>query len=412
MLTVDEAWERIGQEVTPREPERRELSEAAGYVLADDVTAAIDSPPFDKALMDGYAVRFADVASTPVELRVVEEVTAGRTPQMPIGAGEATRIMTGAPLPDGADAVVRVEDTSFDDATERVTITAAPRGEGANLARRGSAMRAGQPVLKTGHLLRAQEIGLLAELGQVQVAVRPRPVISVLATGDELVPYSQQPGEGQIRNSNEPMLTVQIAAAGATPQPLGIARDDRDALSAAVQSGLEADILCLSGGVSAGKLDLVPSVLEKAGVREVFHKVAVKPGKPLWFGVLDGDRTADGRPRFIFGLPGNPVSSMVCFELFVRMAVRHLQGETATAPCGLPAAIVEPFQSRGDRRTFLPVRLSVTAGGLEAIPVPWQGSFDLRATVDANGLLDVPPGDQDYHIGDCVDVIPFGRGFD
>ncbi|MFG0333654.1 MAG: gephyrin-like molybdotransferase Glp [Maioricimonas sp. JB049] len=411
MLTVDQAWERISQEVTPREPEERELSEAAGHVLANDVTSAVDSPPFDKALMDGYAVRFADLAEPPVDLRVVDEVTAGRTPQMPVGAGEAIRIMTGAPLPDGADAVVPVEDTTFDEASQRVTITVAPGGEGANLARRGAAMRAGEPVLTAGRLLRPQEIGLLAELGQAQVSVRQRPVISVLATGDELVPYSQQPGKGQIRNSNEPMLTVQITEAGATPRPLGIARDDRDELAAAVRSGLEADILCLSGGVSAGKLDLVPSVLEQAGVREVFHKVAVKPGKPLWFGVLDGDRTADGRPRFIFGLPGNPVSSMVCFELFVRMAVWRLQGDPEAAPRRLPATIVEPFQIRGDRRTFLPVRLSVTAGGLEAIPVPWQGSFDLRATVDADGLLDVPPGDQDFHFGNCAHVIPVGRSF-
>jgi len=411
MLTVDQAWEQICQTVTPREPQLRELPVAAGHVLAEDVVSAVDSPPFDKALMDGYAVRFADLADVPVDLRVVEEVTAGRTPQKPVGPGEATRIMTGAPLPDGADVVVRIEDTAFDDDSGQVTITVAPGESGANLARRGSAMRAGEPVLTAGRVLRAPEIGLLAELGQAQVPVRPCPEIAVLATGDELVPYSQDPGDGQIRNSNEPMLAVQIAQAGATARPLGIARDNRDDLLAAVRTGLESDILCLSGGVSAGKLDLVPSVLEEAGVREVFHKVAVKPGKPLWFGVLDAERTPDGRPRFIFGLPGNPVSSMVCFELFVRMAVRRLQGDAGTSPCSLPAAIVEPFQTRGDRRTFLPVRLSVTAGGLEAIPVPWQGSFDLRATVDADGLLDVPPGDQEFHIGDSVHVIPFGQRF-
>lgn len=407
MLTVDEALDRILQEVTPAAPIETALQDALGLVLAENVVSESDSPPFDKSMMDGYAVRAADVRAAEATLVVIEELTAGCVPERPVGAGQATRIMTGAPIPEGADAVVRIEDTRQGDDSGRVTISIGSLEPGTHIIPRGMAMKAGETVLQAGCVLQAAQLGALAELGRERVNVYQSPLLGVLATGDELVPIGTEPGPGQIRNSNETMLLAQAAQFGCRRFPLGIARDEESHLRRKVSAGLSCDILCLSGGVSAGKLDLVPKVLEAAGVREVFHKVQIKPGKPVWFGVLDAERAADGRRHYIFGLPGNPVSSMVCCELFVRTAVRRLCGDEPAGPAPLSAELACDHHHRDERPTFFPSRLVRDGQKILVTPLDWKGSADLRSTVDANGMTLFPAGERSYAAGEIVSVYPW-----
>ena len=410
MLSIEDALHMIAETVRPLDPCEMNLSDALGHVLAGDVVSTIDSPPFDKSMMDGYALRLSDLRGGTATLQVVDEITAGKTPTRNVGAGEAIRIMTGAPIPAGADAVVKIEETSFDESTGEVRIDSPALGDGANIIRQGHSMRSGERVLPAGRRLRAQELGALAEMGEHRLCVTPLPEVAVLATGDELVPIDRQPGPGQIRNSNEMMLLAQARQAGCRVRSLGIARDLREILEERIRDGLNSDVLCLSGGVSAGKLDLVPSVLESCGVEPVFHKVRVKPGKPVWFGVREGPQPAGGRPCYIFGLPGNPVSSMVCFELFVRTAVNRLQGIEPASPHRIEARIGTAFRHRDDRPTYFPAKLRWTTGGAIATPVDWKGSSDLRSTVDAEALIAFPAGDREYKQGDRVDVHPLGDG--
>jgi molybdopterin molybdotransferase len=407
MLSVETALDRIIEQVHPLAPFDVDLSAAQGLVLAQDVVSNIESPPFDKALMDGYAVRAADLNGDQVTLSVIDEVTAGRVSKKNLGPHEAIRIMTGAPLPEGADLVVRIEETQLPAQGRGVVVQTRRTAPGTNIIRRGTALRFGDLVLPAGRQLRAQELGALAEVGQARVPVVPRPLVGVLATGDELVPVDQEPAPAQIRNSNETMLLAQARRLGCARFPLGIARDDREHLEKKVRAGLRCDVLCLSGGVSAGKLDLVPGVLQACGVEEVFHKVEMKPGKPVWFGVLDESRAADGKRHYIFGLPGNPVSSMVCFELFVRTAIHQLAGIEPARPVPLSARLAVSHHHRDDRPTYFPSRLEWTPGGPQVTPVAWKGSSDLRSTVDANAMVLFPAGERAFAAGQSVDVFPW-----
>lgn len=403
MIELEDALSRVLAEVGPLAITPLPLAETLGLVLAENVRSGIDSPPFDKALMDGYAVRATDVATGTATLRVIERITAGQVPRETVFAGTAIQIMTGAPLPTGADAIIKIEETEL--AGDVVTIRSRPANPEQNLIRRGASLKVGQPVLEAGMTLTPSRLAALAELGWAMVPVRRRPTIAVLATGDELVPVDQTPGPGQIRNTNEPMLAAQITACGAIARPLGIAKDERADLAAKIRRGLEADILVLSGGVSAGKLDLVPSELAAAGVAEVFHKVNMKPGKPAYF----GKRGEIGGPGgcAVFGLPGNPVSSMVCFELFVRTAIRRLIGAPRALPSSTTAVVTEPFRHRSDRPTYHPATLSY-GSRLEVRLLPWQGSSDLAATVAANGMAILELGERTYQPGDTVDVVSWG----
>ena len=421
MISVAEAWQAILGEVIPFPAEPIPLADAWGLVLAREVVSDIDSPPFDKALMDGYAVRIDDLADY-AALSVIEEVTAGVLPTRCVEQGEATRIMTGAPMPAGADTVIPVEQTALDETAGRVTINATSVAPKQHVLHQGCLLRRGNVVLKGGTLLRAQELGALAEMGQAEVSVRRRPRVAILATGDELGTVDAIPGPGQIRNSNEWLLSGQVEQAGGIPQPLGIARDNRAELSEKVRQGLAADILLLSGGVSAGKLDLVPSVLDELGVGQVFHKVHIKPGKPIWFGVYerpvagesDGNSGAispaspsSGGKCYVFGLPGNPVGSMVCFELFVRAAIRRLVGISPAEPQSLSACLqVDHFQ-RGDRPTYFPSRLWWTADGACVTPINWRGSADIQSTVEANAMTLFTGTNVEYKAGRQVEVFPW-----
>jgi molybdopterin molybdotransferase len=402
MLSVADALRLILEQCRPLPAEARPLScDLLDHVLAEDIAADLDMPPFDKALMDGYAVRSGDQ----VILAVIEEITAGQVPTRPVHPGQASRIMTGAPIPEGADAVVPVERTRLLDGN-RVQLEGPVRA-GANLLPRGKEMRRGDIVLRAGCVLRPQEFGMLATLGRTTVQVVPAPRVAVLATGDELIEPNLTPGPGQIRNSNAAMLVAQAANAGALPRSLGIARDRVDSLRPLIEEGLEsAHVLVLSGGVSAGKLDLVPGVLKELGVVPHFHKVHLKPGKPLFFGTCE---TSAGK-RLVFGLPGNPVSSLVCFELFLRPALARLAGKSSDS-ARLRARLAVDFAYMTDRPTYHPAHLEMDERGFSVRPVPWFGSADLRAFLDASALLVLPEGEQTHRAGQWLDVLRLDSRF-
>jgi molybdopterin molybdotransferase len=400
MLSVAAAQELMLQQVRPLPAEMAALTASAlGLLLAEDVISDIDSPPYDKSMMDGYAVRCADLPSGHASLVVVEEIPAGKTPTKAVGPGQAARIMTGAPIPDGADAVVMVERTKVAEGSRVRIEDQAPRA-GQNILRRGSEMRQGDVVLASGTALRPQEIGVLAIVGCSRVKVVPSPRVCLLSTGDELVEANQTPGPGQIRNSNGPMLSAQICRAGGVPRYLGIARDNLDSLRPLIAEGLRADALILSGGVSAGKLDLVPGMLQEAGVVGHFHKVELKPGKPLFFGTRSAER-----PTLVFGLPGNPVSAFVCFELFVRPALRRLRGITDTPGETHSAVLAEDYVYKTDRPTYHPACVEAGDQGWRVRPVPWFGSPDLRGLTRANALVVFPPGDHTHRAGQRFPVM-------
>jgi molybdopterin molybdotransferase len=308
MLTVEAALRLVLDHCQLLPAREVPASEALGLVLAEDIKSDVDSPPHDRAIVDGYAVQAADLASGTANLEVLEEVTAGAVPTRTVGPGQATRVMTGAPIPAGADAMVMIELTRLDSTGTSVEIAAEKTSVGQNIMRRAASMRRGQTILTVGTPIRAIECGLLAEVGRTHVRAIPRPSIAILTTGNELVSADQTPREGQIRNSNGALLFASAERAGGVPHDLGIGRDDRDELRRLIALGLEHDVLVISGGVSAGVLDLVPGVLTELEVNQVFHKVKLKPGKPLWFGALE----RDARQTLVFGLPGNPVSSLDC----------------------------------------------------------------------------------------------------
>ena len=407
MLTVDEALELVGRHVRPSLAARQTaLADLLGLRLAESVASADDSPPFDKSMVDGFALRADDAAES---LKILELVVAGEVPRRTVEPGTAVRVMTGAPIPEGADAVVKWEDCELAD--EQTVRHPAWRGQsrlkpGDCIVRRGSSFTAGQTLLAPGKRVTPLEIALLAEIGRATVAAVPRPTVGVLPTGDELVDASAAPGPGQIRNSNGPMLLAAVAAAGATPRDLGVARDDEADLRAKIAAGLACDVLLVSGGVSAGVRDLVPGILAELGVAQIFHKVSVKPGKPIWFGA----RVSSQRRTLVFGLPGNPVSTFVTFKLFVEPALAALAGAPFVPLSTSRAILSQPTKHRGERPTYHPCRW---AGGAAAPhveplvePLDWRGSADLAALTRADCLAVLPAGDYHLDRGAEVAVLP------
>lgn len=402
MLTVAEARAAVLAHAWPLLPRKVRLSDALGLRLDDDVRADLDLPPFDKALVDGFAVRSDDVAAEgPRALRIVETIFAGQTPTKPIGPGEATEIMTGAPLPDGSDAVVMIEKTARPD-PNHVVVTG-PIAPGQNRLVRGREMTKGEVVVPAGAILDAPCLGVLASVGAAEVSAWPRPSVAIIATGDEIVDFDRSPGPGQIRNSNSVLLAAMAEQSGAVGRAWPIVRDRPDELRDAFRDALgRSDILIISGGVSAGQRDLVPAALAEAGVHPIFHKVRVKPGKPLWFGV--GPRNSDGVSPLVFGLPGNPVSGLVSFLLFVRPALAILAGRDADegSTVALPLAI--PYRHADDRDVYRPARL--VEGGTKVEPLTWAGSSDLRGVASGNGFAIFPAGERMYQEGVRIGFLP------
>jgi molybdopterin molybdotransferase len=423
MIDLAAAIDLVERTAAPLPPRRPPLLDACGAVLGAPIIADCDSPPWDRAMMDGFAVQSADFApgaDETVELEVIVDLAAGDVSGVTVRPGTCARIMTGAPIPTGADAVVPIEravdGTASAHAGGRVRLRDGRFRSGQHVARRGAAFRRGQEVLPGGSRLAAAEIGLAAEAGAVNVMAVPRPRVAILSTGSELVAPEVVPGHGQTRNSNAPMLAAASTLLGAEPLPLGSVPDRPDVIREAVLRGLDADLLVLSGGVSAGDLDLVPDTFAQCGVERVFHKVRLKPGKPVWFGILR--RAGAQPPTLVFGLPGNPASSLVCFELFVRPALRILAGRSR-AEWHLPrsrAVLTAPAQAAEDRPVFLPARLGRAAATVEstglrapplprATPLPWTGSSDLLGLAGASCLVALPAGSGVHAAGTEVEVV-------
>ena len=401
MLSVAEALERVLAGVAVLGAESVPLGEALGRVLAEPVVAGREIPPWDNSSMDGYALRAADTERAspehPVALAVVGEVAAGRVAAREIEPGQAYRILTGAPLPPGSDAVVPQEEVRRDGG--RVSLWRAVH-RGAYVRPRGEDIRSGDRILEAGSVLRPAALGVLAALGHGRANVYRRPTVAVLSTGDELVAPETPLGPGQIPDSNTYTLCGLAAEAGAVPVSLGIAPDRREELVERFRRGLEANVLVSSAGVSVGDRDFVREAVEALGACLDFWKVNMRPGKPLTFGRFGGRA---GECLF-FGLPGNPVSSMVTFELFVRPVLRRLGGHRILGRPRVRARALEPIDNPGSRPGYLRVRLESRNGRLGARPTGEQGSAILRSMLLADGLA-VVPGDTQIPEGGEVDII-------
>jgi molybdopterin molybdotransferase len=397
MLQVHEAQERILGEVSALAVSERNLDDALGCVLAHDVVSDLNLPLFDNSAMDGYALRATDVAKAsrkkPVKLRVVEHIGAGATPKQRLIAGAASRIFTGAPIPDDADAVVMQEDT--DQGADVVTVFD-KTGVGENIRRAGEDIRAGETVFHAGTRIEPTHLSLLATLGKARLGVFRQPRVAILATGEELVEVDQPLAPGKLREGNSHMLAAFVRQLGAEPVRLGIARDDREELRAKLSEGLQCDALITSGGVSVGEHDLVKPVLEELGCPVKFWKVSVKPGKPFVF--------SRSKSCFVFGLPGNPVSAMVTFLLFVRPALLKMAGRRDLDLLRRRAEAASEFRNQGGRRHFMRGILSEKGSHLEVASAGKQASHVLGSMVRANCLVDVPP-ETIVHVREEVDVV-------
>ncbi|MFM7719357.1 MAG: gephyrin-like molybdotransferase Glp, partial [Actinomycetota bacterium] len=401
LLPVDDVRRRILDAIQPILPISLPLTEAYGCVLAEDLKVPGDLPPFASSAMDGFAVRAADVAAAPVELPVVGRAAIGYRPEVPVGRGEAVRIATGAPIPEGADAIVPIEDcevVGVEDA-ERVRILAAA-ALGRHVRPAGEDLRSGDPLLPAGRRLFAPELGLLAAAGIDHPLVHPRPRVVVLSTGDELVPPGHEPAFGQIHDSNAYVLYAALREAGAVPVMAGIVRDDVEQLRDVVLSLVgQADAFVSSGGVSVGERDVVKAAFFQRGNID-FYRVAMQPGKPQGFGEIEG--------KPYFGLPGNPVSVFVSFEVFLRPAVLRLAGRTDLFRPEVSARLDAAVDCPTDRTTFLRVQVRrVEAGGFVATPFGGRGSNLLGSVALANGLAVVPAGTGTAPAGTRVKVLLF-----
>ena len=401
-LTVDDALDRILARITPLESAEVALVDALGAVLTEDAVADRDVPPFRNSAMDGYAVRGVDVNGVGMTLRVVGAVAAGSLPDRAVGAGEAMRIMTGAPMPEGADTVVRVEDT--DNGAEVVTINAATT-KGVAVRQAGEDLRRGEAVLPRGTVLRHAEIGVLASIGRSKVNVVRRPNVAVLSTGDELVDIDIVPGPGQIRDANRHALSAAVRATGAAAFDIGIARDTADDLRHALGNAAFGDVIVTSGGVSVGDHDHVKPVVNAMGQMD-FWSIAIRPGRPLAFGEL---RTKRGAVP-IFGLPGNPVSALLTFELFVRPALLKMSGRTKLHRPRVQARLLDRIDKPTGLRTFARGIYDAAAGTVRSTGP--QGSGILRSMSLANCLIDLPESLSTAQPGDTVGVLLTDRAED
>lgn len=379
---------------TPRIRERVTLEGSIGRVLAEPLLADRDAPPFDRSTRDGFAVRAAEVATVPVTLKLAGEIRAGAEFRGTVGPGQCVQIMTGAAVPPGADAVVMIEHTEPSAGAVVVQRSVPP---GANVVPRGREASAGAQVLPAGRRLGYAEISIAAQFGHAALSVYARPRVAILVTGDEVVPVAQTPGPFQIRDSNSFSLAAQIGLAGSAPMWLGNAPDEREALRAKIEEGLAWDALVLTGGVSMGKYDLVEEVLRALGAEFHFDAVAIRPGRPAVFGVCRG--------KPVLGLPGNPVSTMVTFELFGVPLVDVLSGAPARPLALLNARAKHALRQKAALTHFLPAELSWEGSETRVAEVAWQGSGDVAALARADCFLVVPGTKLEFAAGDWVEVL-------
>jgi molybdopterin molybdotransferase len=400
MLSLEEARQRILDAVPVLPAIEVRFTDALGSVLAEDVVADQDLPPWANSGMDGFAVRVTDLVGAtpdaPVRLRVVGDLPAGRAPLQPVGPGEAIRIMTGAPIPAGAEAVVIVEKTRTDG--ETVLVEGSVKA-GENIRRAGENVARGEIVLPGGTPIRAADVGLLASLGRTTVRVHQKPAVAVVSSGDELVPPDREPGPGQIRDSNRFTLAAHLTGLGFRAIDCGNAPDQEDAIESLFRRAVaEGQAVVSSGGVSVGDFDLTKIVLGRLG-RIDFWKIAIRPGKPMAFGMIDG--------RPVFGLPGNPVSSLVVLDQIVRPALRKMAGHTRLYREIYTAVLLDPVKRTPGRTEFVRAVIRYQDGGFVAAPTGPQGSGILKSMSRANGFIIIPAGSSPLPAGARVDCQLF-----
>ena len=382
-IKVDEARKIILEKIKVQGTEKVSISEALGRILSEDIIARRNNPPMDNSAMDGYALKAKDIelatSENPIKLEIIEDLAAGYSPKMTIQSGQAVRIMTGAPIPEGADAVIMQEDTERNENSVQVKDKAEIRE---NIRDAGEDVREGETVIKKGAKLLPAHIGMMAVVGRSSVLVGRRPSVAILSTGDEIKDLDDSLSGPCIYNSNGYMLAAQVKSAGGIPSYLGIARDNEEDLMEKFNWALQCDMVVSSGGVSVGDYDLVKASLKKMGQEMLFWKVAMKPGKPLAFGRIDNVP--------IFGLPGNPVSSFVSFEQFVRPSIRKMMGASQLSHLLVQAKLTHTVHKKAGRQHFLSAYVKWENGTCTVSPTQEQGSGILKSTVNANGLLIFP----------------------
>ena len=371
------------------------LPQALNRVMSQQIVADRDYPPFNRSTRDGYAVRSADCSAGAAKLTLIGEVRAGDTFTGEVGPGECVQIMTGAPVPRGADAVVMLEhvEAGEDEITTQQTISA-----GQNVVAAGSEARKGAILLQAGTRLGYAEMAIAAQVGASQISVTRRPRVAVLSTGDEVVNYDEKPRSFQIRNSNNISLSAQAMLAGALPTSLGNAPDSAEDMRVRIERGLKEDALIISGGVSMGKYDLVETVLKEMGGELFFDALAIRPGKPAVFGIC--------KNKPVFGLPGNPVSTMVTFELLVAPALELLSGTQPRPLSLLKARLASPVKQKAALTHFLPAQITWDSNGASVKELDWQGSGDIVALAQANCFVVVPDSRLEIATGEFADVLP------
>jgi molybdopterin molybdotransferase len=397
MIQVDEAREIILSKIETKGVEKVSLDDALGRILAEDIIARRSNPPMDNSAMDGYAVITADIQSAtpdnPVKLEVVDHVPAGSLAEVTLKSKQAIRIMTGAPIPPGADAVLMQEDT---DKNGNGILAKDKTEVGENIRLAGEDVKEGDVVIRKGVTITPSHIGMMAVVGRSNIYVSQRPTVAILSTGDEIIELDGNPTGPCIYNSNGYMLAAQIRSAGGIPCYLGVAKDDEKDLMEKFDWALKCDIVVSSGGVSVGDYDLVKATLEKMGNEMAFWKVAMKPGKPLAFGKI-------GQIP-IFGLPGNPVSSFVSFEQFARPAIKKMMGAREILPRTVQAKLTRTIHKKTGRLHFMSAVVSWDNGEYTVAPAEEQGSGVLKSTVNANGLLVFPLEKDELKSGELVIV--------
>lgn len=395
MITVDQATSIILDRIEPLGMETVYLEQAHRRILAENVRADTDLPPFDRARMDGYAVRSSDASTAPVTLRVIGEIAAGAQFDRSVNPGEAVKIFTGAPVPAGADAVQKVEVTRANGQTVEILEPVRPSQF---ITPHGSEAAFGEIVAEAGRENGPAEMAVLASFGYARVRVGRRPRVAVMSTGSELVDVSSKPSGAQIRNSNSYTLAAYAERAGALVDILETVEDTPEAIrNALIAAADNRDIVITSGGVSMGDYDLVKAALKEIGAEIYFDKVIIRPGKPIVF--------ARRGNTYFFGLPGNPVSTSVTFNVFVRPAIRKMQGETSPGLATINARLSGVVRDSSSRRSYLPARLSIRQGLAVAEPLKWGGSSDLVAFMRANAMIVVPEDVHEIAEGALVDVV-------
>jgi molybdopterin molybdotransferase len=404
MLSVDEALERVLSKISPLGFEKVSLLNSLGRVIAEDISARRNIPPLDNSAMDGYAVRREDIRNAsqdhPVRLEVTEDLPAGFISTRTLEKGKAIRIMTGAPIPKGADTVIPVEESKKEDGFALI-FKAAALGE--NIRKSGEDVKMGDRVIFKGDTIRPAEVGMIASVGRSFVYVFHRPLVAILCTGDELVDVDGGVNDVKIISSNSYTLAAQVKECGAIPLQLGIARDRKEEIAEKLRQGIRADVLISSAGVSVGDYDFVKDVLEDLGMEMVFWKVAMRPGQPLAFGTI-GEKP-------VFGLPGNPVSSMISFEQFVRPSLLKMMGHRQLFRPVIEAILKEEIRKMTGRRYFIRGTVSIEKNQYSVTTTGEQGSGILRSMVRANGLIVISEDQEMVRAGEKVKVQLLDRNF-